>query len=287
MMQRMEIQRDARVMAADGEVGRVRHVVVDPETREVTDIVVRQDGNEWLVPISAVAGVDDDGVRLRGAWSEFQVVDAVRRGQLEPVTPEEAREAAPGRPAHGGAPLLDAREDAVEVGGARPMAEAPAISGDTVRMPRPDLPATAPPVAEETGSSLETAEEQPYRLQLKEERLRITKEQEQAGTVRVRKRVIERLETVSVPVREEYLIVEHVAGTGIVRVGDRELREGESIELAVLRERVHVTKDVIVSEDVIIRKESFVRTEQVEETVRKEDIVVDSEGDLAVDEQRR
>ena len=281
-MQRMEIQRDARVVAADGEVGRVRHVVVDPETREVTDIVVRQDGNEWLVPISAVAGVDDDGVRLRGAWSEFQVVDAVRRGELEAVTPEEAREAGPGRAVHGGAPLLDAREDAVEVGGAGRSAAPPVIGGDTVRLARPDLPPTPELAAQETASA-----EQPFRLQLKEERLRITKEQEQAGTVRVRKRVIERLETVNVPVREEYLIVERVAGTGIVRIGDRELHEGESIEVPVLRERVHVTKDVIISEDVIIRKESFVRTEQVEETVRKEDIVVDSEGELAVDEQVR
>ena len=47
----MNIQREARVEATDGEVGRVKHVVVDPQTKEVTDIVVGQGGDEWLIPL--------------------------------------------------------------------------------------------------------------------------------------------------------------------------------------------------------------------------------------------
>ena len=42
----MNIQLNARVEASDGEIGRVKHVVVDPDTKEATDLVVADGGNE-------------------------------------------------------------------------------------------------------------------------------------------------------------------------------------------------------------------------------------------------
>ena len=130
----------------------------------------------------------------------------------------------------------------------------------------------------------ERRDEGPHRLQLKEERLRVEKTEEQAGIVRVSTRVTERIETVSVPVREERVIIEVVPGSGAVRIGDRELLEGETLEIPLREERLVVAKEVVVAEDVIVRKEVVERTEQVEETLRREELVVDEEGNLVVDE---
>jgi uncharacterized protein (TIGR02271 family) len=130
------------------------------------------------------------------------------------------------------------------------------------------------------------SDQQTYHLELQEERLRIEREPRPAGTVRITvrigKRVIERVETVSVPVREEIIVIECVAGSGTVMVGDVELREGETFELTVLKEEVNVSKDVVVYEDVTIRKEQVMHTERVQQTLRREDLVVDHSGDLTI-----
>jgi uncharacterized protein (TIGR02271 family) len=128
----------------------------------------------------------------------------------------------------------------------------------------------------------EASGQQAYHLELQEERLRIEREPHTAGTVRIGKKVIERVETVSVPLREEIIVIECVSGSGTVTVGDRELREGETFELTVLKEKVNVSKDVVVYEDVTIRKEQVSHTERIRETLRREDLVVDHSGDLSV-----
>jgi uncharacterized protein (TIGR02271 family) len=124
------------------------------------------------------------------------------------------------------------------------------------------------------------------RLQLMEERLRINKEREQAGSVRLGKRITEHTETVNVPVREERVVIERTPGSGEVAVGDRQLREGETVEVPVTRERVEVTKQPVVAEQVNVRKETTERTEQARETVRKEELDVrDSSGTVRGDGQ--
>src|SRR5690348_16966980 len=67
----MVINRDARVRATDGELGRVRHVIVDPDTHELTDIVVGDDVREWLIPTSAVQNADGGEVTLAGSVNEL------------------------------------------------------------------------------------------------------------------------------------------------------------------------------------------------------------------------
>ena len=61
------IQPGAPVVAADGEVGRVTHVVVEPGTRDLSELVVDRDGQEWIIPISLVEGTSGDAVLLRGS----------------------------------------------------------------------------------------------------------------------------------------------------------------------------------------------------------------------------
>ena len=121
------------------------------------------------------------------------------------------------------------------------------------------------------------------RLQLLEERLRVEKEREQAGVVRLGKRITERTETVTVPVREEHVVIERRPVTGEARATDAELREGETLEVPVMKERVTVAKEAVVAEEVNVRTEAVERQEQVRETVRKEELAVEDPAHLATE----
>ena len=119
------------------------------------------------------------------------------------------------------------------------------------------------------------------RLQLMEERLKVNEERYQAGVVRLGKRITEHTETVTVPVREEQVVIERRPGSGEV-VGD-DLREGETIEVPVMMERITVEKEPVVTEVVVVRTEATERQEQVQETVRREELAVDDQSGLVAE----
>lgn len=115
-------------------------------------------------------------------------------------------------------------------------------------------------------------------LQLVEERLVPRTESYLAGGVRVSKQVVTRTETVTVPLQEERILIERLPGDGHVFLGERELQDGETVELITRQERVVVTKEQVVHEEVRVRTEQLQRTEQVSDTVRREELVVDDAG---------
>ena len=64
----VEVRRGQRVHAADGPIGHVRGLVVDPSDHQVTHVLL-DEGHLWgkkevSIPINAVTGVDEDGVRV-------------------------------------------------------------------------------------------------------------------------------------------------------------------------------------------------------------------------------
>jgi len=132
------------------------------------------------------------------------------------------------------------------------------------------------------GAAVEPFE--PQRLELLEERLRVTTQQMSAGTVRLRKRVVERQETVVVPIHEEYLVIERGDGEGTVRVGDRELAPGETIELPLIQERVLVTKEPVVYQAVTVRKEIAERRQELQGTVRREELEITGDRNLVIEQ---
>ena len=121
------------------------------------------------------------------------------------------------------------------------------------------------------------------RLQLLEERLRAVTQAEQAGAVRLGKRLVERQETLTVPVREERVVIERTPVSGEATPGEITERENETIDVPVMRERVQVEKEAVVTEEVNVRTEATERQEQVQETVRKEELVVEDEGGVVTD----
>jgi len=54
----------SKVRCTDGEVGEVAHVIADPLSLEVSHIVVRTNGTERQVPVSAIGAVREDSVEL-------------------------------------------------------------------------------------------------------------------------------------------------------------------------------------------------------------------------------
>ncbi len=71
----VEVRRGEHVHAADGPIGHVQGLVIDPDSRHVTHVLL-QEGHLWgrkevAIPIGAVTGVDD-GIRLSLTKQEVQ-----------------------------------------------------------------------------------------------------------------------------------------------------------------------------------------------------------------------
>jgi sporulation protein YlmC with PRC-barrel domain len=77
----MDIRLGAQVVSSDGEaVGKVTHLVLDPTTRAVVQLIVRRGRlrqDEWIVDRSFVAAIDDDGtIRLSRSRADLEDLPA-------------------------------------------------------------------------------------------------------------------------------------------------------------------------------------------------------------------
>jgi uncharacterized protein (TIGR02271 family) len=119
---------------------------------------------------------------------------------------------------------------------------------------------------------------------LREERLEARKQSVQTGEVELRKDVVSEQQTIDVPVtREEVVIERHPVDR---RESDRfdtgDLGKGETIRVPVREELVTVEKKPVVTEEVSIGKRTVQDTRHVSDTVRREEAVIDREGDVKV-----
>ena len=207
-MEELKIERDAPVFVANREVGRVTHVIVDPQTKEVTEVVVAHDGRESTVPITAVVGAGGGAIRLRDTAGAALGGDFVR-GDFHGVDDRTADAEKAEHAMHGGAPLRDAEDDAVTIGQVA-----------SAMMPPPATPATKDQPARQPAARA-TAHEDTVTVPVAEERLMVGTRAVELGEIEVRKTVAE--EQVSVPVtlrREEVTVQER-------DIKDRPLHAGE------------------------------------------------------------
>lgn len=116
-------------------------------------------------------------------------------------------------------------------------------------------------------------------VQLKEEQLRATKQPERVGEVGIRKEVHTEHQQINVPVEREEVVVERRPASGRAAGGDI---KSEEIRIPVKEERVQVSKEQVGKEDVTIGKRKVQGTETVGGEVRKEDLIVDTEGKARV-----
>jgi uncharacterized protein YrrD len=94
----MEFKRDARVYRSDDQVvGHVDRVVLNPNTKAVTHIVVRKGflfGEDKVVPLSLIDSADSERVVLRAAAGDLDNLPAFEEAHYVALTDEEAQAAA-------------------------------------------------------------------------------------------------------------------------------------------------------------------------------------------------
>jgi uncharacterized protein (TIGR02271 family) len=119
------------------------------------------------------------------------------------------------------------------------------------------------------------------RLQLVEERLRIHKRPEERGEVKLRKDVVTEQKSVEVPVSHEELVIERhpTSGEQPARGGFEGQKE---IRVPLREEKVQVEKQPVVKEEVSVGKRQVQDVKHVADTVRKEQMRVEREGEADV-----
>jgi uncharacterized protein (TIGR02271 family) len=120
-------------------------------------------------------------------------------------------------------------------------------------------------------------------LKLYEERLVANKERFRAGEVSIGKKVKTETKTVSVPVEKERVIIERHTPTDAGRVvapGEDAFREGEVAHIEVYEEAADIEKETVVREEIEIRKEVEKDVVSAQETVRREELDIDADGNV-------
>ena len=113
-------------------------------------------------------------------------------------------------------------------------------------------------------------------IERREEELRTAKRATQAGEVEIRKDVVEEQATVDVPVTREQA---EIRRRSVDRPAGGEAFGNEEVAVPIMEERVEVTKEPRVVEEIEVGKTAVQDTERVSETLRKERVSVDEEGD--------
>jgi uncharacterized protein (TIGR02271 family) len=123
-------------------------------------------------------------------------------------------------------------------------------------------------------------------LRLYEERLIANKTRAKTGEVAVGKRVETEKAKVSVPIEKERVVIERVtpagAGAAVAPAADA-FKQGEVARVEVYEETPDIRKEAFVREEVTVRKEVERETVNAEETLRREELNVDTEGRPVVD----
>ena len=121
-------------------------------------------------------------------------------------------------------------------------------------------------------------------LRLYEERLIANKERFRAGAVTVGKRVETESATVSVPVEKERVVIERTTPTdaSVVTPGQDSFVDGEVARVEVYEETANVEKQAFVREEVSIRKEVEKDVVSARETIRREELDIDTDGDAVI-----
>lgn len=123
------------------------------------------------------------------------------------------------------------------------------------------------------------------KIQLQEEQVDVDTNEVQTGEVHVQKNVTEDTKTIEVPVKHEEITVEkHAVTDG--RPAENTLDDSEEISIPVTEEQIEVTKRPVVTDEVVINKETKEDTKQVSETVRKEDVDINTDGNVDVEDEK-
>ncbi|HEY9699930.1 MAG TPA: DUF2382 domain-containing protein [Trichocoleus sp.] len=122
-------------------------------------------------------------------------------------------------------------------------------------------------------------------LRLYEERLIANKQRQKTGEVVVGKHIETEQAHVSVPVEKERVVVERTTPTNAVvsDIGNDAFREGEVARMEVYEETPDIRKETILREEVKVKKVVDRDTVNADETLRREELDLDTEGRPVID----
>lgn len=119
-------------------------------------------------------------------------------------------------------------------------------------------------------------------LKLKKEELEVDKNKVRTGEVDIHKRTVTETKTVDIPVEHEEVVIERHQVKNGETVGNMD-SDSEDIHIPISEEQIEITKKPVVSEEVTIHKEKKRETKHVSEDVKREELDVDTEGDVHVE----
>ncbi|BDA75103.1 hypothetical protein CAL7716_092690 [Calothrix sp. PCC 7716] len=127
-------------------------------------------------------------------------------------------------------------------------------------------------------------------IRLYEERLVANKQRRKAGEVAIGKHVETETARVAVPIEKERVVIERVtpADVGRVVTGDATaFREGEVAHVEIYEEVPDIRKEAVVREEVRVRKVVDHETVEATETIRREELDIDTDGRTVVNKEDR
>ena len=124
---------------------------------------------------------------------------------------------------------------------------------------------------------------EPERLERVEEHLAPRVTLRQAGSVRVRKHVVEEPEEAEVTLRHDEVDIERRPADRPLADGEPSVTErGDTTVVLVVEERVELRKVPWVVEELHVRRRLVKKQQRVSETVRKERFEIETEGNVDV-----
>ena len=150
---------------------------------------------------------------------------------------------------------------------------------DQYQKDRQSFVADSIPVAERMEIT-DTAYNAPNTLELLEERLTVNKDRIVAGLVKVGKHVVTEERNIDVNLEEEHANIER---TNVDRPTERRIGDingNQTIEVELEAERARVNKETYVTEEVNVGKTSQQHTETLVETIQREELDIDGDGNV-------
>lgn len=120
------------------------------------------------------------------------------------------------------------------------------------------------------------------KIRLYEERLMVNKQRAKTGEVSIGKRVETETAQVAVPVERERIVIERtdaVEGTP-VNPQAAAFKDQEAVRLEAYEETANIQKQAFVREEVNVRKEVEQDTVEARETIRREELDIEGDGDI-------
>ena len=124
-------------------------------------------------------------------------------------------------------------------------------------------------------------------ISLYEERLNVRKKRIKTGEVKISKQVITETSEASVPIRKEKIVIEIESiygGASNIQIEEAEVAADGSVQMDIYEERAEVCRQVVPYQNVSIKKEVIEDVVTTTETLRREEISINPEGQPYVEQ---